>query len=125
MRVFGLIRRGYLGRLGGQGGYCASPCVYEAPVDQEFLASVLNAYVRQCDLGAALGVSFQMKTGLDLLGCVPDLVFVAKEYFDRFKETHPEGPAVDLLFEITSSESCLRDCGEKIVEYELGGVREY
>lgn len=91
---------------------------------KKFLVGILDAYVQQHDLGAVLDAPFQMKTGPDLPGREPDVLFVAKEHLDRLKETHLDGPA-DLVIEITSSESRLRDRGEKFAEYELGGVREY
>lgn len=57
-------------------------------------------------------------------GREPDLFFVATPHRDRLKETYLDGPA-DLVVEIVSPESRLRDRGEKFAEYELGGVREY
>jgi len=50
--------------------------------------------------------------------------FVAKGRLDLLKETYLEGPA-DLVVEIASAESRLRDRGTKFAEYEMGGVREY
>lgn len=50
--------------------------------------------------------------------------FVAEEHLDRLQEMHLEGPA-DLVVEIVSPESRLRDRGEKFAEYELAGVSEY
>ena len=38
--------------------------------------------------------------------------------------TYLDGPA-DVVVEIISPESRLRDRGEKFAEYEMGGVREY
>ena len=40
------------------------------------------------------------------------------------KKTHLDGPA-DLVVEIISEESRLRDRGGKFAEYEIGGVKEY
>jgi Uma2 family endonuclease len=65
-----------------------------------------------------------MKTGPDLPGREPDILFISQEHLDRLKETYLEGPA-DLVVEIVSPESRLRDRGEKYAEYEMGGVREY
>lgn len=64
-----------------------------------------------------------MKTGPTLPGREPDLLFLARENLDRLKAPYLEGPA-DLAVEIVSSESRLRDRGEKLAEYEAGGVRE-
>ena len=57
-------------------------------------------------------------------GREPALFFVATPHRDRLKETYLDGPA-DLVVEIVSPDSRLRDRGEKFAEYELGGVREY
>ncbi|MCL6500273.1 MAG: Uma2 family endonuclease, partial [Firmicutes bacterium] len=42
----------------------------------------------------------------------------------RLRDRYLDGPA-DLVVEVGSSESRLRDRGEKLAEYEAGGVREY
>lgn len=89
-----------------------------------FLHAVLGAFVQARDLGTVVAAPFQMKTGPDLPGREPDLLFVAREGLERLKGTHLEGPA-DLVVEVASPESRLRDRGEKFAEYELGGVREY
>ncbi|MCS7240954.1 MAG: Uma2 family endonuclease [Candidatus Bipolaricaulota bacterium] len=65
-----------------------------------------------------------MKTGPELPGREPDILFLANEHLGRLKETYLDGSA-HLVIEITSSESRLRDRGEKFAEYELGGVKEY
>jgi len=91
---------------------------------KKFLVSVLDAYAQQRDLGIVLDAPFQMKTGPELPGREPDVLFIAKENLKRLKETHLEGPA-DLVVEIVSPESRLRDRGEKFAEYEMGGVKEY
>jgi len=65
-----------------------------------------------------------MKTGPDLPGREPDIIFVRKENLKMLKKTHLDGPA-DLVVEIISEESRLRDRGEKFAEYEIGGVKEY
>lgn len=89
-----------------------------------FLVKVVGIYVEIHDLGQVLSAPFQMKTHPDLPGREPDLLYVAKEHLDRLKETYLDGPA-DLVVEIVSQESRLRDRGEKFAEYEAGGVREY
>ncbi len=89
-----------------------------------FLHAVLSAFVQERGLGTVLAAPFQMKTGPDLPGREPDLLFVAREGQERLKGTHLDGPA-DLVVEVASPESRLRDRGEKFAEYELGGVKEY
>ncbi len=88
----------------------------------DFLTAILRAYVEAKQLGAVRSAPFQMKLGLS--GREPDLLFIAKEHLERLKENYLDGPA-DLVIEIISPESRLRDRGEKLAEYELAGVREY
>ncbi len=90
----------------------------------DFLTAVLRTYVEAKGLGVVLSAPFQMKTGPDLPGREPDLLFVARENLGRLKDRYLEGPA-DLVVEVVSPESRLRDRGEKFAEYEAGGVREY
>ena len=89
-----------------------------------FLIAILSLFIEARDLGVLLPAPFQMKTGPDLPGREPDLLFVAREHLIRLKPTYLDGPA-DLVVEIVSPESRLRDRGEKRAEYEAGGVREY
>jgi Uma2 family endonuclease len=89
-----------------------------------FLSSVLRIFVQVRDLGVVLTAPFQMKVGAQLSGREPDLLFVAKPNLGRLKAAYLDGPA-DLVVEISSPESRLRDRGEKFAEYALGGVPEY
>src|SRR5207248_2018052 len=57
-------------------------------------------------------------------GREPDILFVAKENAERIQTAHLDGPA-DLVVEIVSPDSSARDRGDKLVEYEAAGVREY
>lgn len=57
-------------------------------------------------------------------GTGPDLLFIARENLGRLKGVYLDGPA-DLAIEVVSPGSHLRDRGEKLAEYEMGGVREY
>jgi len=61
---------------------------------------------------------------LERSGREPDLLFVASEHLDRLRDLYLDGPA-DLAIEVTSPTSISRDRGEKYVEYESAGVREY
>jgi Uma2 family endonuclease len=76
------------------------------------------------DLGEICYDPFQMKTGPDLPGRAPDLVFVAKRNSSRIKRLFVDGPG-DLVIEIVSPGSGSVDRGEKFFEYEQGGVPEY
>ena len=87
-----------------------------------FLGQVIGLHVEQQRLGRVLLPPFQMK--LAQSGREPDLLFVANGHLDRLKETYLDGPA-DLVVEIISPESLVRDRGTKFAEYEAGGVPEY
>lgn len=90
-----------------------------------FLETLLSIYVQERGLGRVLGAPFQMRLAEPVRsGREPDLLFVARERLVHLKETYLDGPA-DLVVEIISPESRLRDRGEKFAEYELSGVREY
>jgi Uma2 family endonuclease len=89
-----------------------------------FLLRILSVYPEQRELGRVLPAPFQMKTGPDLAGREPDVLFVAEPHLARLKDVYLDGPA-DLVVEVVSPESRLRDRGEKLAEYELGGVQEY
>jgi len=89
-----------------------------------FLFYLMQAFAEKHDLGVVLPAPTQMKTGPELPGREPDLLFLSRERENRLRKTHLDGPA-DLVVEIVSPESRLRDRGEKFAEYEMGGVREY
>jgi Uma2 family endonuclease len=90
----------------------------------DFLLKLLGIYVEVKSLGTLLSAPFQMYLAEERRGREPDLLFVVKEREQLLKETFLDGPA-DLVIEIASPESRLRDRGEKLAEYEAAGVREY
>jgi len=89
-----------------------------------FLIAALKIFTEHFDLGEIRSDPFQMKTGPDLPGRAPDLLFVAKRNLRRLHRTYLEGPA-DLVIEIISPDSRTIDRVQKFREYEKGGVREY
>ncbi len=89
-----------------------------------FLFPLIKLFVEAYQLGIVFYESFQMKTGDDLPGRLPDIIFISNENLHRVKDNRLEGPA-DLAIEIISPESRARDRGDKFYEYEQGGVREY
>lgn len=90
-----------------------------------FLTTVLTAWVSKGDLGVILAAPFLMRLPEALRrGREPDLLFVSKEHAGRLLPTYLNGPA-DLVVEIISAESVGRDRGDKFVEYERAGIREY
>ena len=89
-----------------------------------FLVRLFGEYLERKDLGVIRGDPFQMKTGPDLPGRAPDLIFIARRNLRRLHHAFLEGPA-DLVVEIISPGSVTVDRVEKFGEYERGGVREY
>ena len=87
-----------------------------------FLYRLLSDYVELKELGSVFQSPFQMK--LERSGREPDLLFVAKENLHRLKPTYLDGPA-DLVVEIVSPESVVRDKGEKFYEYQEASIPEY
>ena len=89
-----------------------------------FLARLLAEFSEEHDTGKLLAAPFQMRLANVRRGREPDLLFVATQNLGRLKRSYLDGPA-DLVIEIISPESVLRDRGAKYAEYEAGGVREY
>jgi Uma2 family endonuclease len=89
-----------------------------------FLAQVLGLYVRTHNLGDILLAPFAMKLEKERRGREPDLLFVCNERKHLIEPTFLNG-AADVVIEVISPESISRDRGEKFVEYESAGVREY
>lgn len=91
---------------------------------QVFLIRLLGDWVEEKGLGRVLAEPFHMKTGLELPGRSPDVMFVANANADRLERLTLRGPA-DLAVEIVSPGSRRTDRVDKFDEYEQGGVREY
>lgn len=101
-----------------------APVTDEHSDEQVFLLTILKMFVDAQDLGYVRSEPFQMKTGPNLPGRSPDILFLAKRNASRLKKTHLQGPA-DLVVEVISPGSQSTDRGDKYYEYEAGGVREY
>ncbi|HEX8068734.1 MAG TPA: Uma2 family endonuclease [Pyrinomonadaceae bacterium] len=89
-----------------------------------FLAQTLGLYVQAHNLGRILLPPFAMKLAAARRGREPDLMFVSRARAHLILRTYLDGPA-DLAVEIVSPESIGRDRGEKFVEYEQAGIKEY
>jgi len=101
-----------------------SPASYFHQSIVRFLTMLIGLFLEEQDMGVVLTAPFAMKLPLSNRLREPDLLVVLKEHFDRIKENYLDGPA-DLVVEIVSEESMLRDRGTKFAEYELDGVKEY
>lgn len=101
-----------------------SPVSTEHSDDSGFLESLLRIYVEENDLGKVLSAPVSMRIQRESRGREPDLMFISKTHLDRIKLGYIDGPS-DLAIEIISPESVGRDRGDKFVEYEAAGIREY
>lgn len=89
-----------------------------------FLLTLLRLFVEHFDLGEVLTSPVEMKPTPTSNSREPDILFVAGENRERFGDAKLEGPA-DLVVEIISPESVVRDTVDKLHEYEAEGIREY
>lgn len=89
-----------------------------------FLIKVLGLHVEIHGLGKLLFAPYVMRLPGGRRGREPDLLFVTRGRADLVKRTYLDG-AADLAVEVVSPESVGRDRGEKFVEYEAAGVKEY
>jgi len=101
-----------------------SPAGLEHQLMMGWLMRYINEFLDRNRIGVLVPAPFQMRLLRSERGREPDLLFVANENLHRLHDTYLEGGA-DLVVEITSAESLLRDRGEKFAEYELEGIREY
>src|SRR4051812_39559465 len=89
-----------------------------------FLLCTVGAFVEERRLGTIHHSPFQMKTGPDLPGRAPDLLFVTRRNERRLRQMYLDGPA-DLVVEIVGDDDGHTERVDKFREYEQGGVREY
>jgi Uma2 family endonuclease len=89
-----------------------------------FLITILRLFNESQQAGWVRVAPFLMRTDVKPSGRAPDILFVTKERMHLIQPTFLDGPA-DLIVEIISPESIGRDRGDKFVEYEAAGVREY
>lgn len=92
--------------------------------DSGFLETLLRFFADARDLGKVYSAPFQMRLADQARGREPDVLFIAKANEHRLTPHYLNGPA-DIAIEILSPESIGRDRGDKFVEYEAAGVREY
>jgi Uma2 family endonuclease len=91
-----------------------------------FFITILTLYVSTKKLGRICSEPYQMKMIIDgkTRGREPDVFFVKTENLDRIGEKFFDG-AADLVVEIISPESIVRDTEDKFEEYEAAGVKEF
>ncbi|GBC96409.1 hypothetical protein HRbin16_02212 [bacterium HR16] len=101
-----------------------SPASLGHQLVSDWLLRYISAFLDKNAMGIVVSAPFQMRLLRSERGREPDLIFVANQNLHRLHDTYLEGGA-DLVVEITSPESLLRDRGEKYAEYELEGIPEY
>ncbi|HDN67528.1 MAG TPA: Uma2 family endonuclease [Firmicutes bacterium] len=89
-----------------------------------FIAKILGLFADFLNLGYVFTAPFEMRLSPDGPSREPDVLFVSREHLDRLTEDRLEGPA-DLVVEVVSDESVVRDRVDKFYEYQDFGVREY
>lgn len=90
-----------------------------------FLAGVMGEFARHHQSGLVLDAPFLVRLPEHLRrGREPDIIFVRSERLSWLKETYFDG-SPDVIVEILSPESYIRDRKIKYGEYEAAGVREY
>jgi Uma2 family endonuclease len=90
----------------------------------QFLYELIVVFARKHSLGKVLLAPTRMRLPTKPTGREPDLLFVSTPHLNRLKENHVDGPA-DLVVEIVSPESEVRDRATKFNEYEAAGIPEY
>jgi Uma2 family endonuclease len=89
-----------------------------------WLINILSLFIETHELGLLLPAPFNMYMPAVGRGREPDILFVAQNRLHIVQDSNLS-EAADLVIEIVSPESVGRDRGEKFVEYEAAGVREY
>lgn len=89
----------------------------------DFLTALLRAYAEAKGLGAVYGDGLTQRLEQGVVR-VPDLSYFRPENVRRVGATYSEG-AADLIVEIVSPESRVRDRRDKFFEYAKAGVEEY
>lgn len=89
-----------------------------------YLAMLFEAYFDARPIGVIRQAPFVMKVPAIDLSREPDIQVILNTNLGKLAPTYMEGPA-DICIEIVSQESIQRDHGDKLKEYEKGGVDEY
>lgn len=88
-----------------------------------YLAVMFKTFVEMTDAGMVRDAPYEVLLGPGQF-IEPDLIFIASSSYDRLHDAYFEG-APDLVLEVLTEESTAEDRGEKFVQYEKAGVREY
>jgi Uma2 family endonuclease len=89
-----------------------------------FILVLLRLWAEEHQAGVVRADPFNMKTGPNLPGRSPDVLFLANAHRERLRRNFLDGPC-DLAVEVVSPDYRQRDTVEKFDEYAQGGVPEY
>jgi len=89
-----------------------------------FLLALLSLYIEAHDLGVVSKAPYAMHLPTRQKVREPDLFFVSRERMDRLQDLYLDG-AADVVVEVVSPDSRQRDRVDKVIDYEVEGVREY
>ncbi len=90
----------------------------------DYLRDLLRIYFTFNPIGRVTGEPFVMRLPAVESRREPDLQVILEANLPNLKETYMDGPA-DICIEVVSPSNAATDYGEKLEEYEKGGVGEY
>jgi Uma2 family endonuclease len=86
--------------------------------------ALMLLFARAFKLGEVRIAPLEMRATSDGPAREPDVLFISAEHRDRLTAQRLTGPA-DLVVEVISTESVMRDRAEKFYEYQEAGIPEY
>lgn len=89
-----------------------------------FLSTLLRLFAEVTGSGVVRTGPYAMRPRPGMPAREPDVLFVRSEHAARITQDYLDGPA-DLVIEIISPDSTIRDSQEKFLEYESSGIPEY
>jgi Uma2 family endonuclease len=102
----------------------SSPASFRHQHINKFLTAVLSIYVEMTNCGVDIQGEFMMRLPNIPRGRAPDWIFLRNEHANRLQDNFVNGSA-DVVLEIISPESRIRDTQTKLSEYRIGGIPEY
>jgi Uma2 family endonuclease len=90
----------------------------------KYVLQLVDAYLALNPIGLVLDDPFVMRLDTSNTYREPDVLVILKTNPGQLTNIALIGPA-DLCVEVVSPESATRDYGDKFIEYEKAGVREY
>jgi Uma2 family endonuclease len=102
--------------------YKMSPVTSRHDALTRYFAYLFGAYLDLKSIGQLRSSPFVIRTQRSFRS--PDIMYIANDNPHPLTDTAMQGPA-DIVIEVVSPESSSRDYGDKMIEYEALGVREY